>query len=266
MDAPTINIKSLQKGIYIYLFSGSYLNDTITAPVQIFNVISETLFVAPDTFSVNIDSYYNHIQDQILVFDSNSMFYYHDEIILFDFSNSSSQTIVPGDSVAIFLDIFGCSQSALDDAKRSTYSFLFTSENAAVGIQSIVCIENGACIQICDAYSMCYDCGSGLHPIISANADVESFLISIEALETNDNNGNVKLTTDTINIFVSECPIGLGIESDALVIDCNECSINSFKITTGNLPCYACSINNDGFHCDGSSVILIQYNYWFIAF
>eukprot|EP01083_Nonionella_stella_P082979 229256_1 len=33
LDAPTINIKSLQKGIYIYLFSGSYLNDNITSHV-----------------------------------------------------------------------------------------------------------------------------------------------------------------------------------------------------------------------------------------
>eukprot|EP01083_Nonionella_stella_P267992 905627_1 len=162
MDAPTINIKSLQKGIYIYLFSGSYLNDTITAPVQIFNVISETLFVAPDTFSVNIDSYYNHEQNQTWVFDSNSMYYYHDDIILFDFSNSSNQTTVPGDKAAIFVDILGCSENALVIAKNSTYSFLFTSENAAVGIQSTVTIENGTCTQICDAYSICGHCEAGL--------------------------------------------------------------------------------------------------------
>eukprot|EP01083_Nonionella_stella_P188035 692250_1 len=262
MDAPTINIKSMQKGIYIYLFSGSYFN-VGTAPVQIFNVILETLFIAPDTFSVNIDSYYNDILDQIWVFDSNSMYYYHDDIILFDFSNSSNQTTVPGDSAAIFVDIFGCSLDAVEDAKNNTYSFSFTSENAAIGIQSTVIIENGACTQICDAYSICGDCETGLNPIISANADVQSISISIEA---HNNNGNVKLATDTIKIFVSECPIGQGIESDALVIDCNECSTNTFKITTGNLPCYACPINHDGFHCDGSSVILIQYNYWFIAF
>eukprot|EP01083_Nonionella_stella_P150144 477808_1 len=263
MDAPTINIKSMQKGIYIYLFSGSYFNVDITAPVQIFNVILETLFIAPDTFSVNIDSYYNDILDQIWVFDSNSMYYYHDDIILFDFSNSSNQTTVPGDSAAIFVDIFGCSLDAVEDAKNNTYSFSFTSENAAIGIQSTVIIENGACTQICDAYSICGDCETGLNPIISANADVQSISISIEA---HNNNGNVKLATDTIKIFVSECPIGQGIESDALVIDCNECSTNTFKITTGNLPCYACPINHDGFHCDGSSAILIQYNYWFIAF
>eukprot|EP01083_Nonionella_stella_P065496 171674_1 len=262
MHAPTINIKSLQKGIYIYLFSGSSFND-VTVPVQIFNIFSETLFVAPDTFSVNIDSYYNDKQNQIWVFDSNSMFYYHDDIVLFDFSSSSNQTTVPGDSAAIFVDIFACSSGAVEDTKSNTYSFSFTSENAAVGIQSTVIIENGACTEICDAYSICGHCEAGLNPIISANADVQSISVLIEP---RDNSDNVKLTTDTISIFVSECPIGQGIEPDALVIDCNECSTNTFKITTGNLPCYACPINHDGFHCDGSSVILIQYNYWFIAF
>eukprot|EP01084_Bolivina_argentea_P277142 473061_1 len=79
------------------------------------------------------------------------------------------------------------------------------------------------------------------------------------------NDENILLITDTINIQISECPIGSGYASDAVTIDCNECSTNTFKIISGNAPCYQCS-TNDGFVCNGRNEIIINYGNWFTSF
>ena len=70
---------------------------------------------------------------------------------------------------------------------------------------------------------------------------------------------NIQFIQSMISVNIAECPLGAGNDDDAILLDCIECSLNSFKITTGNEACYECK-EQDGFSCDGSSVITIDYN------
>eukprot|EP01084_Bolivina_argentea_P109917 196352_1 len=62
-------------------------------------------------------------------------------------------------------------------------------------------------------------------------------------------------------IFINECDIGSELVGNSLTsLACNECEKNTVGIVS-NSQCVSCQ-NIDGITCDGSTILIISYNYW----
>ena len=125
-----------------------------------------------------------------------------------------------------------------------------------------IIIKNGECVKIRDVYGVNSSCSDGITPTISTNVNTTFFRLTI----TSSIAPVTSIPSNNITVFVSECPIGSGYESGALLLDCNVCRVNTFKVKAGNEACYECESKPDGFSCDGSYLINIDYNQWFIAY
>eukprot|EP01084_Bolivina_argentea_P033323 61648_1 len=165
------------------------------------------------------------------------------------------QTIMPGNGLFMNFSISGCH---LDSIEFET--FLLKSDMDEIGINHDIKFENGVCKQICDPYGNCNPCSSDIVPIVSTKSNDKTFTMSIIA-----KTWNVTFTQSNITVNIDECSIGSGYDSDAILLDCNECPINSFKMTRGNKPCVECAEQN-GFSCDGAHNITINYNLWLAVY
>eukprot|EP01083_Nonionella_stella_P258981 884551_1 len=73
------------------------------------------------------------------------------------------------------------------------------------------------------------------------------------------------LNQSNIVVNIDECSIGSGYDHDAILLDCVDCAVNSFKMTRANAPCFVCTRQN-GFSCDGQSNVTIHYNMWLTSY
>eukprot|EP01084_Bolivina_argentea_P264234 447524_1 len=171
------------------------------------------------------------------------------------------QTISPGDALNIDLNTSGCHFNTIQLKNSSSLNMTLKSYDPAIGINHNLIVENGTCEQICDLYEICNPCSSGITPIISTQSNINN---SFEMYMTAVLDG-LTLFQSNIIVWIDECAIGLGYNDDAILSDCVNCPINSFKITKGNEPCFECKEQN-GFSCDGLSLITTHYNLWLTGY
>eukprot|EP01084_Bolivina_argentea_P056925 104091_1 len=164
-----------------------------------------------------------------------------------------NQIITPGDPLFIMnLNTSKCILNSLN--------FTLASDDASIGINHNVIVSDGICENICDLYEICNPCSAGIIPIISTKSNTKSFTMSATAKTQ-----NITFIQTNITVSVYECPIGSGYDNDAVLLDCNECAINSFKLIAGNEPCFECKQQND-YSCDGKSDIKTKYNIWITGY
>eukprot|EP01084_Bolivina_argentea_P085941 155355_1 len=259
LPTPAHDIKSIIHNQYIYLYAG-YLGYHYTGSsvfnILIFDAINHSISLSLDETFYSYGSACFDDQQRKMMVDTEFMYYYEDDAALLDFNNMLSQLIIPGNSFFVSFNISECSPITSD-----YITFTLRSDDASIGVNHDVIITNGKCNQICNVpYGVCTPCYYGITPLIPKKINVTSFVISISS----KTQMITPIPSDTITVSVSECPLGFGYDNDAILLDCNECPINTFKIQAGNEACYQCKEEN-GFSCDGSFNITVSYNLWFTA-
>lgn len=218
--------------------------------------MTQSLFVSPEqALGYRSSGFYDPWNDKkIVISDDHIIYEYRDDGAELDLSAMFNQRVIPGNAFNISFNITGCSVLADDNI-----TFSLKSQLAEIGINHDIIIKDGQCSEIRDLYGISSDCSKGITPIITKQSNITSFIVDVE--------GDEKYTfvQSNFEVKVSECPIGFGYDDDAILLDCSECPINSFKITSGNEPCFACNEQN-GYSCEGSFDITINYNKWFIGY
>eukprot|EP01084_Bolivina_argentea_P056922 104088_1 len=160
-----------------------------------------------------------------------------------------NQIIHPGDPFYISFDILKCHPNTSE-----SFTFTLKSDDAAIGIIHDVIIKNGKCKEVCDLYKICNPCSFGIVPIISTKSNTKSFTMHITAKTQ-----SLILNQFNIVVGIDECSIGSGYDHDAILLDCVDCAVNSFKMIRANAPCFVCTEQN-GFSCNGQANITTDYN------
>ena len=252
LSTASYRITTIQQNEFIFLMASFQTNDF---PVHIFNANKKELFVstAEGFLSQASVGLYHAERNMKMFIDKTSIYQYRDDAAYFDFNVMSNQTVTPGDKFLIFYNISRCSNVAI--------AFTIKSQIAEIGINHKILIEDGVCKNIEDLYGVPSACDAGITPIITKDSNTSDFVIDISS-----DNDKLYFAETSITLKVSECPVGEGIDDNAILLDCNQCQVNTFKIIEGNTACYECGDQQDGFSCEGSSVINIEHNLWITAF
>ena len=263
LTQPVSTVSSFQWNEYIYLIAG---NLNISADessisfkeftVQIFDASNHFLFVSPDSVFLEFASGSVVDKRSKYMMDFFAMYQYDDYAALIDFEGTLNQIVDPGGPFYLNFSVSGCSLMA-----EESMELLLKSQIAEIGINHRVVIRKGECSEIIDLNGVSSPCSKGITPIIPLRvSDLKSFAVDIIGSDQ-----HTLSPASSFDVFVRECSVGSGYDDDAIIIDCKQCQVNTFKITEGNAPCYECS-DQDGFSCDGKDLITINYNLWFAAF